>query len=468
MNERTDHGTTPPRQRPRLAFAIVAVLSVLVLFLALKRRHRDSAEAAHEKSTISTQQSASSTVSPSVNPFARNRQRAERLASDLPPEQVVSNKLSQFARNRRAIMEAFAKKKGIEVSADVKRFFDALEANDWAQADAMFHGWMKERRERNESNSELPPSVPWELWTVIHEAYGVAETAHDWPAQKLLEYGETVLGSLRPGMVYVGGTDAGRYIPTLLNETSEGERHVVLTQNAFADGSYLEYAQFLYGDKLKALTMDDSQAAFQEYMKGAQERVKNGTLRPGEDVKVTDNRVQVSGQVAVMTINELLLNRLMEKNPELNFALEESFSLKSTYEGAVPLGPILELQASKEPPSQPQIAAAVDQWRGMMQNVSGDPPDSDVRKTYSHMAQAQGNYFADRGFTAEAEQTWQLSREMCPGNPEAVNSLYQLWKRDGRVPQAEAMLNEFERNYPDQAKAAQQIRTTGVLLTTPR
>ena len=459
---------TPPRQRPWLAIAIVAILSVLVLFLALQRRQRDSAEAPHEKSNTNSQQSASSTTSPSVNPFARNRQRMERLTSELPPEQVVSNKLAQFARNRRAVLEAFAKKKGIEVTADVKRFFDALEANDWAQADAMFQGWMKERRERNESNSELPPSFPWQLWTVIHEAYGVAEAAHDWPAQKLLEYGETVLGSLRPGMVYVGGTDAGRYIPTLLNETSEGERHVVLTQNALADGSYLEYAQFLYGDKLNALTMDDSQKAFQEYMNGAQARMKSGELRPGEDVKVVENRVQVSGQVAVMTINELLLNRLMEKNPELNFALEESFSLKSTYEGAVPLGPILELHASKEPPSQPQIAAAVDQWRGMAQNVSGDAPDSEVRKTYSHMAQAQGNFFADRGFTTEAEQTWQLAREMCPGNPEVVNSLYQLWKSDGRGQQAEAMLNEFERNYPDQAKSVQQMRKVGVLFRTPQ
>jgi hypothetical protein len=458
---------TPPRQRPRLAIVTVAILSVLVLFLALKRRQTGAVNIARENSDTHAQLSSGSTISPPANPFTRNRQPVERLSNDLPPEQIVSNKLSQFARNRRAVLEAFAKKKGIEVSADVKRFFDALEGGDWAQADALFKGWQKERKDAHDSNSPEPPSFPLNLWTVIHETYGVAEAAHDWPAQKLLEYGQTVLGSLRPGMVYVGGTDAGRYIPTLLNDTSEGERHVVLTQNAFADGSYLEYAEFLYGDQIKALTPDDSQKAFQEYMTAAQERMKSGSLRPGEDVKVVDNRVQVSGQVAVMSINELLLNRLMEKNPDLNFALEESFSLKSTYEGAVPLGPILELHASKEPPSQPQIAAAVDQWRGMAQDVSGDAPDSDVRKTYSHMAQAQGNYFADRGFTAEAEQTWQLSREMCPGNPEAVNSLYQLWKSDGRGPQAEAMLNAFERNYPDQAKAVQQMRKVGVLFRTP-
>src|SRR5438094_626452 len=77
--------------------------------------------------------------------------------------------------------------------------------------------------------------------------------AHKWPAQKLLDYGQTILGSLRPGMVYVGGTDPGCFIPTFLNETSEGERHVVMTQNALADGSYLDYLNFVYKDRMNTL-----------------------------------------------------------------------------------------------------------------------------------------------------------------------------------------------------------------------
>jgi len=81
------------------------------------------------------------------------------------------------------------------------------------------------------------------------------------PPEKLLDYGNAILESLRPGMVYVGGTDPGRWIPTLLNETSEGERHIVLTQNALADATYLDYVNFLYGDRLTALSSDDSKRA---------------------------------------------------------------------------------------------------------------------------------------------------------------------------------------------------------------
>lgn len=194
----------------------------------------------------------------------------------------------------------------------------------------------------------------------------MAEAAHDWTAQKLLDYGQAVLGSLRPGMVYVGGTDAGRFIPTLLNETSDGERHVVLTQNALADGTYLEYLRFLYGDQMTLPTQDDSQRAFQDYMSDAQKRFTHDQqfpdepkqLRPGEDIRFTDNRFQVSGQVAVMAINENLLQMLMDQNPNLPFALEESFPFKSTSASAAPLGPIMELRVQDVEQSFTAEAAA--------------------------------------------------------------------------------------------------------------
>jgi hypothetical protein len=462
MEERTVNKAAPAGAGKTFYLWILAAVALSNLVLLLMFKQRPSSAGSAPPPAVANAQSAANTASASPrNPFARGGSRVSMTATELPAEQVVSNKLAQFARSRRAITEGLARKHGLEIQPDVRRFFDALEAGNWTEADGLFQGWMRERREMRDSEVNRPPSVPHELWTAIREAYGVAEVAHAWPAQKLLDYGERVMSSLRPGMVYVGGTDPGRFIPTLLNETSGGERHVVLTQNAFADQSYLKYVEFLYADKLQVLDEKDSQHAFQSYMTDAQARLARGELRPGEDVKVVENRVQVSGQVAVMDINERLLNMFIEKNPGLSFALEESFSLKSTYEGAVPLGPILELRASKDPPTQPQIVAAVDQWRTLSQNISADDLISNARKTYSHMAQAQGNYFAARGFSAEAEQTWQLSREMCPANPEAVNSLYRLWRGNGRANEAEAMLSDFERSYPGQADTVKKIRTSG-------
>ena len=234
-------------------------------------------------------------------------------------EELVAAKVTRFAQSRRAITRAMAEHFKVEMPAEVERFFDAAEAGRWDELKALF-GSLDKRRRGAESDEGLRT-----LWPAILETYSVAEVAHQWPPQKLLDYGDAVLGSLRSGMVYVGGTDAGRFIPTLLNETSDGEHHIVLTQNALADGTYLQYVGYLYNDQMATLTGDDSQRAFQDYITDGQKRFVHDQehpeepkqLRPGEDVRVTDGRVQVSGQVAVMAINEKLLETIMNKNPGL-------------------------------------------------------------------------------------------------------------------------------------------------------
>src|SRR5258706_11417645 len=183
-------------------------------------------------------------------------------------------------------------------------------------------------------------------------------------------------------MIYVGGTDPGCFIPTFLNETSEGERHITLTQNALADGTYLEYLNFLYGEKLSTLTQEDSQRAFQDYIADAQKRLEHDQqfpdepkqIRPGEDIQVTDGKVEVGGQVAVMGINEKLLEALMQKNPGISFAIQESFPMRSTYADALPLGPLMELGARDDQNTftAERAAQSLDYWRNAAQQALSD------------------------------------------------------------------------------------------------
>src|SRR4029078_8385401 len=101
-------------------------------------------------------------------------------------------------------------------------------------------------------------------------------------------------------------------------------------------------------------------------------------VRSGEDIKVTDGRVQVSGAVAVMGINERPLQMLMKKNPDLSFAMEESQPLPGMYANAVPLGPLMELGAQDAQTTfTPERAAeSLDYWRGIAQSVLADPEAS--------------------------------------------------------------------------------------------
>jgi tetratricopeptide (TPR) repeat protein len=106
----------------------------------------------------------------------------------------------------------------------------------------------------------------------------------------------------------------------------------------------------LYPDReIYTPSNEDSQRCFSEYMADAQQRMAKGQLRPGEDVRVIDNRVQVSGQVAVMAINALLAKVIFEKNPGHEFFIEESFPLEWMYPYLTPFGIIMKINRNTLP-----------------------------------------------------------------------------------------------------------------------
>lgn len=303
------------------------------------------------------------------------------------------------------------------------------------------------------------------------DAYGAAEQAHEWPAQKLLDYGNSILDSLRPGMVYVGGTDNGRWVPALLNENSGTEPHVIVTQNALADSRYLDYVNTLYGDRLTTLTQEDSARAFQEYVADAEKRLAHDEqfpeepkqVRPGEEVQRVDGKVQVSGQIAVMSINEKLLQTLMAKNPELGFAIQESSPLRGTYEGALPLGPLMELGArDPQSPIPPERAAqSLEYWRNTVQGVLADPEAQNSTPTlqaYSHDTVAAANLLAASHFTTEAEEAYRLATQLWPGNPASVSGLAEILQRNGREAEAHQLVADFGQRFPEEMGTLQRLQ----------
>ncbi len=242
--------------------------------------------------------------------------------------------------------------------------------------------------------------------------------------------------------VLFGGTDPGRFCPTYMifcdsfiphNKQPEQDQHFdrrdvyIITQNALADGTYLEYIRAQYnrstqkdppffqellrptkekeqnyktnllarvayqvldkpflklGANIEARrraegvfppkeiytpSPEDSQQCFQDYLQEAQRRLDhdmrlehdlrlpnepkqlrpgedpNREIKPGEDVHVVDNRVQVSGQVAVMSINGLLTKVIFDHNPTNEFFVEESFPLDWMYPYLTPFGVIMKI-----------------------------------------------------------------------------------------------------------------------------
>ena len=165
-----------------------------------------------------------------------------------------------------------------------------------------------------------------------------------------------------------------------------------------------------------------------------------------------------------MSVNELLLKMLQKKNPELSFAMEESFSLPSTYQGAIPLGPLLQLGSENPDASTPLTPAlagsSLDYWRdrvGQFTSASDFDPAQERERTYAHMIVAQGNLFSSQSFSAEAEQAYRLAQQLASNDLEPVSKLYELLNRTGRASEASGILTQFQQAHPDKTDAVQKL-----------
>jgi Flp pilus assembly protein TadD len=249
--------------------------------------------------------------------------------------------------------------------------------------------------------------------------------------------------------VLYGGTDPGRFCPTYMifcesfipprckpRDPAFDRRDVyIITQNALADGTYLNYirshynksAQIQYdtpffqellrpkkerewnystnafarlaynildrpllaiGERIEKnrrargvyppkeiyiASPEDSQKCFNDYLLDAQRRLQLNQLRPGEDVRVVGGRVQVSGQVAVMAINGLLTKVMFDKNPDHEFYVEESFPLEWMFPHLTPFGVIMKINREPLPELSEEILARDHAfWRKYSERLIGD------------------------------------------------------------------------------------------------
>jgi tetratricopeptide (TPR) repeat protein len=250
--------------------------------------------------------------------------------------------------------------------------------------------------------------------------------------------GNLVYPEMTRDAILYGGTDPGRFCPTYMifcesfiphNCQPQQDQHFdrrdvyIITQNALADGTYLQYIRAHYnrslqkdppffqellrparereenyetnfvarlagklldrpftelGARIEArrrkegvyppkemyiASNEDSQRCFQEYIKDAQERAQHDQqfpnearlIKPGEDVKIIDSRVQVSGQIAVMSINGLLTKVMFDQNPTNEFFVEESFPLDWMYPHLTPFSVIMKINRKPLPELSDEI-----------------------------------------------------------------------------------------------------------------
>ena len=235
-------------------------------------------------------------------------------------------------------------------------------------------------------------------------------------------------------------------------------------------------------------TPQDSQDCFQTYLADAQERLQRNALKPGEEVKLIDGRVQVSGQIAVMRINGLLTKVIFDQNPNNEFFVEESFPLEWMFPYLTPYGVIMKINRQPLPTLTQDILDRDHKfWREYSKRLTGDfityeTPvkeitdwverrylrrdfrgvtgdikflrDDDAQKAFSKLRSSIGGVYAWRvnlqcpaeyrpksqaeydAIVKETDFTFRQAFAFCPYSPEAVFRYAQFLMQFGRLDDA--------------------------------
>jgi hypothetical protein len=282
----------------------------------------------------------------------------------------VAAQLKSFVAEKEAQANAATNKMPSEFQA----FFAVAAKGDWLAVSNAFVEFRKHAGQY-EHSGKTDERLRGTAWQAVLETWGALDAFGEGDEKYSLAFGTNIITSIPPGSIYFGGTDPGRFIITALQKSHvAGDPFFTLTQNALADATYLEYLRGMYDAKIYTPTDEDSKKCFQNYMEDAQERVQKHQLKPGENVTVgADGKIQVSGQVAVMQINGLMVKLILDKNPDREFYIEESFPFDWMYPHLEPHGLIMKI--NRQPLSKLSdeiLERDHDYWSKLVQPMIGD------------------------------------------------------------------------------------------------
>jgi len=308
----------------------------------------------------------------SVGGSSPSAARSQAEDSALRQQQIAQ--LEAFARAKEKQSEELAAKAGEKITPEFQRFFAAAIEGDWRTVANRWDYYHLHHRQYEKGTNATIESLDTPYWqTVIELCMAYTHVLNCAPKYTAL-FADGIISSIPAGSIYFGGTDPGRCLPTaFVKSHADADPFFILTQNALADGTYLEYLRAMYGGKIYIPTAEDSQKCFQEYTTNAQRRMQEHKLKPGEDVKMVGSNVTVSGQVAVMSINSLITKLIFDRNPDREFYVEESFPLDWMYPYLEAHGLIMKL--NRQPLAQlPEEVVARDHeyWRKVVDGMLGD------------------------------------------------------------------------------------------------
>jgi tetratricopeptide (TPR) repeat protein len=383
---------------------------------------------------------------------------AQEMAAQRQRDLIVN-----FAQRRQQQMLAAAKAQQREVPVLFKEFFFAATSYDWPATSNLVRQIQYHSGRYEGPHGSIDPALNTELWHYMLETFGAFETVTLWNPVMLQRYEEEILRPLSKNCIYFGGTDPGRFVPTVLRETSPIPFYVI-TQNGLADGPYMTFLRTRCDASVLLPTPEECNAAFKQFA----EDVRTGRTQPGADVRVENGRVSVEGVQGVIAINGILAKWIFDKNKDKHsFYVEESYVIPWMYPYLKPFGVIMKIE--KEPLPTPQQDAAYWQaliskdfayWDQLLGEFIKRPEfkrDISAPKAFSKMRCAIAGVYEFRGVVNAAELAYQQAIAICPESAEASFRLANLYMRLNRVDKAVEILAKLAELDPSNKQVCEAL-----------
>jgi beta-lactamase regulating signal transducer with metallopeptidase domain/biopolymer transport protein ExbD len=293
---------------------------------------------------------------------------------DSPLRQAQFAQLESFAQAKLRQSQELAAKAGEQISPRFQGFFNAAIKGDWQTVTNLYMFCKQHHPQYSNGTNVVDESLRTAYWQPVLEIDLAYDLVLNCEPKYTALFADGIINSIPAGSIYFGGTDPGRGLPTAFSKSQvNGDPFFTLTQNALADGTYLDYLRAMYGGKIYIPTGEDSQRCYQEYTADAMRRGQEHKLRPGEDVKMVDGKAQISGVAAVTAIDGQLTKVVFDRNTNQEFYIEESFPFDWMYPYLEPHGLIMKM--NRQPLAQmPEDTIARDReyWRKLAAGMIGD------------------------------------------------------------------------------------------------
>ena len=273
--------------------------------------------------------------------------------------------ISRFAAEREDEARLLSKSESVRWIPEAGDFFKAAESGQWGKATNLYAAIQKKyilaatpptndwgrfmvRTYASLGRLGLTPTNYWPnpqgaQWRPVRDVYYAIYQFKTWDPDLLRFYATNVIDSIPTNSVFISGTDPGFFaIPAFCALRPNSQGFITLTPNALTDESYLAYADERYGKRIHIPTQADLSGAFSDYVADATRRAKSGQLKPGENFTNSAAGLTVSGEIAVMQINALVLWNLFTNNPGREFYYEERWPLDWTTPYLIPARPDLQ------------------------------------------------------------------------------------------------------------------------------